>query len=46
MSQSQLLALMDGLRPRAQVMAIGATNRRNSLDPALRLSGRFNKEIC
>ncbi|XP_037481093.1 cell division cycle protein 48 homolog [Triticum dicoccoides] len=42
---SQLLTLMDGLRPRAQVMVIGATNRPNSLDPALRRFGRFDKEI-
>ena len=42
---SQLLMLMDGLRPRAQVMVIGATNRPNSLDPALRRFGRFDKEI-
>ena len=42
---SQLLTLMDGLRPRAQVMVIGATNRPNSLDPALCRFGRFDKEI-
>ena len=42
---SQLLTLMDGLRQRAQVMVIGATNRPNSLDPALRRFGRFDKEI-
>uniref|UniRef100_A0A8I6WN64 Uncharacterized protein n=2 Tax=Hordeum vulgare subsp. vulgare TaxID=112509 RepID=A0A8I6WN64_HORVV len=42
---SQLLTLMDGLCPRAQVMVIGATNRPNSIDPALRRFGRFDKEI-
>eukprot|EP01095_Lingulamoeba_sp_RSL-Kostka_P007589 TRINITY_DN2431_c0_g1_i2.p1 TRINITY_DN2431_c0_g1~~TRINITY_DN2431_c0_g1_i2.p1 ORF type:complete len:898 (-),score=455.37 TRINITY_DN2431_c0_g1_i2:245-2938(-) len=42
---SQLLTLMDGLKPRANVMVIGATNRPNSIDPALRRFGRFGKEI-
>ncbi|CAO2206687.1 unnamed protein product [Urochloa humidicola] len=42
---SQLLTLMDGLRPRAQVVVIGATNRPNSLDPALRRFGRFDREL-
>lgn len=42
---SQLLALMDGLEPRGQVMIIGATNRPNAIDPALRRSGRFDREI-
>ena len=42
---SQLLALMDGLEPRGQVMVIGATNRPNALDPALRRGGRFDREI-
>ncbi|XP_044428234.1 cell division cycle protein 48 homolog [Triticum aestivum] len=42
---SQLFMLMDGLRPRAQVMVIGATNRPNSLDLALRRFSRFDKEI-
>lgn len=42
---SQLLTLMDGLRPRAQVIVIGATNRPNSLDPALRRFGRFDREL-
>ena len=42
---SQLLALMDGLRSRGQVVVIGATNRPNSLDPALRRGGRFDREI-
>ncbi|KAG8087229.1 hypothetical protein GUJ93_ZPchr0010g7830 [Zizania palustris] len=42
---SQLLTLMDGIRPCAQVIVIGATNRPNSLDPALRRFGRFDREI-
>lgn len=42
---SQLLALMDGLESRGQVVVIGATNRPNSLDPALRRGGRFDREI-
>lgn len=42
---SQLLTLMDGLKSRAHVMVIGATNRPNSIDPALRRFGRFDKEI-
>lgn len=42
---SQLLTLMDGLRPRAQVIVIGATNCPNSLDPALRRFGRFDREL-
>uniref|UniRef100_A0A0E0LUY6 AAA+ ATPase domain-containing protein n=1 Tax=Oryza punctata TaxID=4537 RepID=A0A0E0LUY6_ORYPU len=42
---SQLLTLMDGLRTRAQVIVIGATNRPNSLDPALRRFGRFDREL-
>ncbi|CAL5002242.1 unnamed protein product [Urochloa decumbens] len=42
---SQLLTLMDGLQPRAQVVVIGATNRPNSLDPALRRFGRFDREL-
>ena len=43
---AQLLALMDGLEPRGQVMVIGATNIPNSLDPALRRPGRFDREIA
>ena len=42
---SQLLALMDGLKDRGQVIVIGATNLRNSIDPALRRPGRFDREI-
>ncbi len=41
----QLLALMDGIASRGQVLVIGATNRPNSLDPALRRPGRFDREI-
>ncbi|HTI13291.1 MAG TPA: CDC48 family AAA ATPase [Dictyobacter sp.] len=41
----QLLALMDGLESRGQVMIIGATNQPNALDPALRRPGRFDREI-
>lgn len=42
---SQLLTLMDGLKSRAHVMVIGATNRPNSIDPALRRFGRFDREL-
>jgi len=42
---AQLLALMDGLEARGQVIVIGATNRPNALDPALRRPGRFDREI-
>ena len=42
---SQLLTLMDGLKTRGQVIVIGATNRINSIDPALRRPGRFDREI-
>ncbi|RLG90838.1 MAG: AAA family ATPase [Candidatus Hecatellales archaeon] len=42
---SQLLALMDGLESRGQVIVIGATNRPNAIDPALRRPGRFDREI-
>jgi transitional endoplasmic reticulum ATPase len=41
----QLLALMDGLEERGQVIVIGATNLPNMLDPALRRPGRFDREI-
>jgi len=42
---AQLLALMDGLKPRGRVVVIGATNRPNAIDPALRRPGRFDREI-
>ncbi|MFX0025122.1 MAG: CDC48 family AAA ATPase [Candidatus Hermodarchaeota archaeon] len=42
---AQLLALMDGLHSRGRVIVIGATNRPNSLDEALRRPGRFDREI-
>ncbi len=43
---SQLLTLMDGLSSRGQVVVIAATNIPNSLDPALRRPGRFDREIA
>jgi transitional endoplasmic reticulum ATPase len=42
---AQLLALMDGLKTRGQVIVIGATNIPQNLDPALRRPGRFDREI-
>lgn len=42
---AQLLALMDGLKSRGKVVVIGATNRPDSLDPAIRRPGRFDREI-
>ncbi len=42
---AQLLALMDGLQARGKVVVIGATNRPNALDPAIRRPGRFDREI-
>ncbi|MDA4116716.1 MAG: CDC48 family AAA ATPase [Thaumarchaeota archaeon] len=42
---SQLLSLMDGLEPRGKIVVIGATNRPDALDPALRRPGRFDREI-
>ena len=42
---SQLLTLMDGLKSRAHVIVMGATNRPNSIDAALRRFGRFDREI-
>jgi transitional endoplasmic reticulum ATPase len=42
---SQLLTLMDGLMGRGKVVVIGATNRPNAIDPALRRPGRFDREI-
>ena len=42
---STLLALMDGLDSRGQVVVIGATNRPDAIDPALRRPGRFDREL-
>ena len=42
---SQLLTLMDGLKSRGRTIVIAATNRPNSLDPALRRGGRFDREL-
>ncbi|MHB9160413.1 MAG: CDC48 family AAA ATPase [Nitrosotalea sp.] len=42
---AQLLALMDGLNDRGNVIVLGATNRPESVDPALRRPGRFDREI-
>ncbi|MFP4628136.1 MAG: CDC48 family AAA ATPase [Halobacteriales archaeon] len=42
---AQLLTMMDGLESRGQVIVIGATNRIDSVDPALRRPGRFDREI-
>ena len=42
---SQLLTLMDGMKSRGKVVVIAATNRPDSLDPALRRPGRFDREI-
>jgi len=42
---AQLLALMDGLTDRGNVIVLGATNRPESIDPALRRPGRFDREI-
>ena len=42
---AQLLSLMDGLESRGKVVVIGATNRPNAIDPALRRPGRFDREI-
>jgi transitional endoplasmic reticulum ATPase len=43
---SQLLTMMDGLNNRGKVIVIGATNRPNSIDPALRRPGRFDRELA
>ena len=43
---STLLALMDGLDSRGAVVVIGATNRPDAIDPALRRPGRFDREAC
>jgi len=40
-----LLTLMDGIKKKSKVMVIGATNRPNSIDPALRRAGRFDSEV-
>lgn len=42
---SQLLTLMDGIKPSSNVVVLAATNRPNALDPALRRFGRFDREI-
>ncbi|MBU0760786.1 MAG: CDC48 family AAA ATPase [Nanoarchaeota archaeon] len=42
---SQLLSMMDGLKSRGKVIVIGATNRPNAIDPALRRPGRFDREV-
>ena len=42
---AQLLTLMDGLEERGQVIVVGATNRVDAIDPALRRGGRFDREI-
>lgn len=42
---SQLLTLMDGMKTRGKVVVIAATNRPDSIDPALRRPGRFDREI-
>jgi len=42
---SQLLTLMDGIKGRGKVIVIGATNRPDAVDPALRRPGRFDREI-
>jgi len=42
---STLLALMDGLSNRGEIIVIGATNRIDAIDPALRRPGRFDREL-
>merc|ERR1719238_2385842 len=42
---SQLLTLMDGLKARSHIIVMGATNRPNSIDAALRRFGRFDREV-
>jgi transitional endoplasmic reticulum ATPase len=42
---AQLLSLLDGLEARGEVVVIGATNRVDSIDPALRRPGRFDREV-
>ncbi|CAM72577.1 LOW QUALITY PROTEIN: putative Transitional endoplasmic reticulum ATPase [Leishmania infantum JPCM5] len=43
--QEQLLTLMDGMKSRSQVIVMAATNRPNTIDPALRRFGRFDREL-
>ena len=43
---SQLLTLIDDISHHSSVILIAATNRPNSLDPAVRRPGRFDKEVC
>ncbi|MFH1787413.1 MAG: CDC48 family AAA ATPase [archaeon] len=43
---SQILTMMDGLKARGKVIVIGATNRVNAIDPALRRPGRFDREVA
>lgn len=43
---AQILSLMDGMSQRGNLVVIGATNRANALDPALRRPGRFDREIA
>ena len=42
---AQLLTLLDGLESRGQLIVIGATNRPNAIDPALRRPGRLDREV-
>lgn len=42
---SQLLTLMDGIKPTSNIVVIAATNRPNTIDPALRRFGRFDREL-
>src|SRR5207247_3656956 len=42
---AQLRSLMDGMAARGNIIVIGATNRPNAIDPALRRPGRFDREI-
>ena len=42
---AQLLTLLDGLKSRGQLVIIGATNRPNAIDPALRRPGRLDREV-
>ncbi|ORY52237.1 AAA-domain-containing protein [Neocallimastix californiae] len=42
---AQLLTLMDGMKQRGRLIIIGATNRPNAIDPALRRPGRFDREV-